>query len=109
MDFDEAGKSLSLEKDEYIELVEFFFPAAEIDINKLMTANEKGDTELASDAAHSLKGAAGNLGFMELSDLARSIEERARNAQVTGLSLKIKELKDKIAIIEEAFEKHKNS
>jgi HPt (histidine-containing phosphotransfer) domain-containing protein len=79
------GESLGLEEDEFIEIVELFLETAIDDIHKLEEALTTGNCEAAADAAHSLKGASGNLGFMAISDLSATIENQARNACMDSL------------------------
>jgi HPt (histidine-containing phosphotransfer) domain-containing protein len=63
--------------EEFSGILKVFIETAGSDIAKIRTAVEKGDALAVGDAAHSLKGAAGNLGFTELSELARDAEIHA--------------------------------
>lgn len=63
--------------EEFSGILKVFIETAGIDIQKIRTAVGKGDAFAAGEAAHSLKGAAGNLGFMEMSELARAAEIQA--------------------------------
>lgn len=73
---------LELKEDEYIELVHLFVLTSRSDINKLQSAINSNDTEKVSMIAHSLKGAAVNLGLEEFFELAKIIEEKARDGQL---------------------------
>jgi len=55
MDFKELGENLGLEEDEYMELVELLVDTGKVDVQKLKTAIEQGDSDEAGNAAHSLK------------------------------------------------------
>ncbi|MBU1169920.1 MAG: Hpt domain-containing protein [Proteobacteria bacterium] len=92
MNFKALGESLGLEEDEFIEIVEIFVETAVSDIKKLECALPSNDFAAVSDAAHSLKGSAGNLGFMDISRLSATIEDKARKNNITGLAPAIIEL-----------------
>lgn len=96
MDFAELAKKLGLEEGEYTELVELFIDTGLSDLEKLKSAIDAGDTEQAARAAHSFKGAAGNLGFMDLHDVAKEIVEKARNNSLEGASESITLLRKKM-------------
>lgn len=96
MDFKKLGADLGLDEEEFYELVELFVSTAFSDIEQLQTAYHNQDTALASEAAHSLRGAAGNLGFMEFSEVVRQAEENARNNRLDGLNEVIEDLTEKL-------------
>jgi len=85
MDFEEMGARLGLDKEEFMELVNIFVASAEEDIQKLNDALGVNDSKAASEAAHSLKGSSGNLGFLKIADLAAKIEQNARKSELTDL------------------------
>ena len=78
MDFKKYGETLGLDEDEFTELVELFLDTCVDDLKKLDAAVSVVNADEVAKAAHSMKGAAGNLGFLELSDIARSIEINAQ-------------------------------
>lgn len=100
MNFKVLGESLGLEEDEFIEIVELFLETALDDVHKLEEALAAGDCAAAADAAHSLKGSSGNLGFMEISDLSATIENQTRNACMDSLPSAIPTLGAMIADIQ---------
>lgn len=77
MDVKELADELGLEKDEYLELVELFVEKSITDLDELQSAVGAENAEKAASAAHSIKGAAGNLGFMALYEEAKKIEAQA--------------------------------
>ncbi|MBF0120490.1 MAG: Hpt domain-containing protein [Desulfobacterales bacterium] len=97
--FKELAENLGLDEDEFRELAVLIVDTAAGDIERLEEAAQKGDATLASEASHSLKGAAGNLGFMELSDIARQIEEKARKKSIEGISEGIALIKEQVNLI----------
>ncbi|SCY70616.1 Hpt domain-containing protein [Desulfoluna spongiiphila] len=78
MDLKAIGEDLGLEESEFLEIVELFLETAETDITRLKEAIARGDMQTLTEAAHSLKGSAGNLGFTEIYRLSKDIETAAR-------------------------------
>lgn len=89
MDLKALGESLGLDQDEFLEIVEIFLESAASDIKKLEDAIIAKNSEALSEAAHSLKGSAGNLGFTEISKISASIENQARKDNITDLASSI--------------------
>ena len=96
MNIKELAENLGLEEDEYLELLELFIDVGMADIEKLRSAIEEGNAEEAAQAAHSLKGASGNLGLMEIYDVALKSEEEARNNSLNGLAESVQTLKGQL-------------
>jgi len=96
MNIKELAENLGLEEDEYLELLELFIDVGMADIEKLRSAIEEGNAEEAAQAAHSLKGASGNLGLMEIYDVALKSEEEARNNSLNGLDESVQTLKGQL-------------
>lgn len=94
MDFKELGENLGLEEDEFMELVELLVDTGKVDVQKLRTAIEQGNADEARNAAHSLKGASGNLGFTDIFETARQCEEAARNNLMDDLPPLVKKIED---------------
>lgn len=103
MDVKELAEELGLEKDEYLELVELFVEKSMTDLDELQSAVGAGDAENAASAAHSIKGAAGNLGFMALYEEAKKIEAQALvgslDAAIESIQTLRKDLEEITALI----------
>lgn len=82
MNFKELSKNLGLEEQEYIELFELFVETGMEDLNELWVAIDMSSAEKAARIAHSLKGAALNLGLNEFRELAETIGQTARAGQM---------------------------
>ena len=93
------AKNLGLEEDEFLELVELFVETGISDLDKLQSAIVEGNADKAANAAHSLRGAAINLGLVELSEIARKIEEDARNDRLETIAEAAQALQGKLDII----------
>jgi len=63
-------------------LIELFLDTSTSDLNHLQSAVEKGEGLNAVKAAHSIKGAAANLGMAEIYELAKKIETEAHGNQL---------------------------
>ena len=101
MDFTALAEKLGLEQDEFIELVELFVETGKPQIVELRNAVEGQDGEGIRRIAHSIKGASGNLGLMEISQEARIIEEQSlsKNYKAAGDSVvKMEELMEALSV-----------
>jgi len=92
MDIKTAADGLGLDEDEFIEIVELFIDTARADIDKLQEGFENGDAEKAGNAAHSLKGASGTLGFMDIAEIAKKAEEDAKKNDLEKLTASVSKL-----------------
>ena len=85
MELNKMAENLGLEQEELNEIFEIYMEATTTDLKELISAINSGDAEKAHERAHSIKGASGNLGLEELFDLAKKIDEQARNNSLSGL------------------------
>ncbi len=95
MNFSELAENIGLEEDEFVELVELFVETSTSHLERLQSAIDKGNTQQAVEAAHYVKGAAGNLGFTGIYDLSKAIEEKARQNIFEGASEALKTIRDR--------------
>jgi len=79
MDLNKLADNLGLEKDEYLELIDLFIETSKADMARVGSAIREDNSDEAANALHSIKGAAGNLGLMEIFDLAKQGETTARD------------------------------
>lgn len=105
MNIKELAENLGLEEDEYLELLELFIDTGMAEIKKFRSALEEGNAEGAAQAAHSLKGASGNLGLMEIYDVALKCEEEARNNTLDGIADSVQTLKEQLDALAETARK----
>jgi HPt (histidine-containing phosphotransfer) domain-containing protein len=94
MDLEELAGDIGMGENEYWELIELFVETGLSDFDKLNSAVLAGDAYQAASAAHSLKGAAGNLGLVELAEIAKGIEEKALDDRLEGIAESVQLLKD---------------
>ena len=82
MNFKKMSKILGLEEDEYLELVELFVETSKSELKDLQSAINNKNMEMIAGFAHSLKGAAMNLGLDDFIVLAKTIEKTARDGEL---------------------------
>ena len=85
--------------EEFSGILDVFIDTAKIDIDKIRAAVKAEDGFSAGKAAHSLKGAAGNLGFTKLSEMARAVEIDAENNQLEKIKSALPLLADELEYI----------
>ena len=105
MDFKKLGENLGLEEKEYLEFVDLLVETCKADLQKLKTAVEQGNSDDAGNAAHSMKGASGNLGIMDLFEVAGQCEKAARDHRTNELPPLIKRIEEMLLALSEAIRK----
>jgi len=78
MNFEQMADNLMLDLEDFKDLVRFFLKVTNEDLARLENAYRSSDFAGASAAAHSIKGAAANLGFQDVADVAATIEHTTR-------------------------------
>jgi|YelNatPaOPRAMG01_1025707.scaffolds.fasta_scaffold07545_3 HPt (histidine-containing phosphotransfer) domain-containing protein len=102
MDVENAARNLGIGRDELLEVLELFLEISWEDFLALKEALETGDQPRAAAAAHSLKGAALNLGLQELADLARTLELAAKDGVLLGAEGQLEALREKLCDLAQA-------
>jgi HPt (histidine-containing phosphotransfer) domain-containing protein len=103
MNLKQLALELGLEQEEFSELLTLFIETSESDLLKIQEGINNGETDQVADAAHSIKGASANLGFMDISSDAKSIEQAAHNNHLEDLIENIKKIRERLALISEAL------
>ena len=86
MNINALAEAIGLDEEDYRELVELFLETGKADFDQLKAALAEGNAETVSRKAHTLCGAAGNLGIMDVYEAAKRIELTALDHQLDGLS-----------------------
>lgn len=86
MNFKELGGKIGLDEDEYRELVELLLDSGRADSDRLKTAFDTGDARQVARCAHTISGAAGNMGIMNVHEVAKRIELAAVEDQLDSVS-----------------------
>ena len=103
MNFKELAENLGLEEDEFQEIVELFLETSNADLNTLRSAIDREDTQQAVEVAHSIKGASGNLGFMAIYEVAKNVEMKAREKDLSGANEAVENIKKEVDRIAQAL------
>ena len=77
MNFEDLAIQLEMEKQEFLEMIGLFLRTSATDLADLHSALKKKEGLEAARAAHSIKGAAVNLGLTEVYELAKAVEMEA--------------------------------
>jgi HPt (histidine-containing phosphotransfer) domain-containing protein len=96
MDFEKLAENLGLEEDEYLELVKLLIETSRADLGRIEVSIREENSDEAANRLHSIKGAGGNLGLMEIYDLARQGEQVARNNDLDQLPDIVQGLKTRL-------------
>lgn len=106
MDFDALASRLGIDTEDFIELTELFITTTEADMDKIRQAMAADNPADAAAAAHSIKGAAGNLGFEAMAELAQKMEFQGKDGDLTlfgsdmdDMGRMMQDLKDRFAEI----------
>ncbi len=103
MDFKALASNLGIDDDDFIELAELLVTTSNDDLKKVEQGLANNDPEQVAAASHSIKGAAGNMGFEDISAMAAEMEQSGRKGSLDGLEAKIALIKKELATISEAI------
>lgn len=98
MDFHNIESFIGVDTHEAGELGRLLAKTLASDLEKIRRGIRDNDVESIAFVAHSIKGAAGNLGFERLSEPAAVMENRARAGRLDGLGELLLEMQ---ALLEE--------
>ncbi|RJQ65006.1 MAG: Hpt domain-containing protein [Desulfobacteraceae bacterium] len=90
-----AGK-LGLDEAEFMEVLTLFVQVSESDLQNMESGLRKGNARQVAESAHSIKGAAMNLGIAEISDAASAIETKARRNEVEQAPAAVRLIKEQL-------------
>lgn len=96
MDYKYLADQLDLDESEFLELVALFVDTTRTDLEKIHQGVSSGDFSRAAAAAHSIKGAAGNLGFTHMADLAEKMECAANSGSFDNFDTYITDLEIRV-------------
>jgi HPt (histidine-containing phosphotransfer) domain-containing protein len=86
MDIKQIASRLGLEEDVIYDVLELFIQTAPADLMKMISGYNKQDMVQVREAAHSLKGSTGTLGFMDISNHAQLIIKQSRENNIEDLT-----------------------
>ncbi len=77
MNLGKMAEALEMKRSEFLEMIGLFLETSASDLHQLQSALASGESATAARAAHSIKGAALNLGLTQIYELAGEIEAEA--------------------------------
>ncbi len=92
MDFEGPASRLGIDKEDFLELVDLFITTTQKDLGQIRRGMEDNAPSEAAAAAHSIKGAAGNLGFEDMARVAQKMEFRGKEGSLEGVDVWIAEM-----------------
>ena len=96
MDISDMARKLGLEEEELFPVMELFVETTISDLDRLRTGLQLQDMGAVMEAAHSIKGASGNLGLMLISEAAKGVESKARDNSLEGASAAVEMISEEI-------------
>lgn len=99
MDFKDLASNLGVDEDDFIALADLFIATTRADMDKIKKSVLDNNPADAAAASHSIKGAAGNLGFKDIFTLAREMEMQAKEGILDGFAANIRDLETMVDTI----------
>lgn len=96
MDFKHLASKIGLDEEEFMELVELFITTTLSDLDKIKQGVSTNHPEDAEAAAHSIKGAAGNMGFDDMFALAKEMESQAKAGNLENFDAHVLDLETRV-------------
>ena len=103
MKLKELAENLGMAADEFLELIGLFLETSASDLNQWQSGIDEGDGKKVMIAAHSIKGAAVNLGLVEIYEVAKKTEMEARENNLKGATVAARAIREKMDQIAEDF------
>ncbi|MEH0019823.1 MAG: Hpt domain-containing protein [Desulfobacter sp.] len=101
MDFEDLASRLGIDNEDFRELVELFIATTQSDMEKIRQALADRNPADAGAAAHSIKGAAGNLGFEDMAKLAETMESQGKDGSLNGFDAYTSEMDGYVTRLQE--------
>ena len=93
--------NLEMEEEEFLGLMKLFLETSVSDLTVLQSAHQRREAPKVAMAAHSIKGAAVNLGLTEIVELAWAIESDARGNRLHRTQEWVQRLRERLDQIAE--------
>lgn len=103
MDFKALASNLDFDEEDFKELVEIFVETSFSDLGKINLGLKENNATSIAQAAHSIKGASGSLGFQSIATRAQDIEMIAKEGYINNLEEKINSITEELKEIENAI------
>ena len=94
MNFKQLADNIGFGEEDFLELVELFLETGLADLDEMDEALRQKDPRKVMMAAHSLKGAAVNLGFTEIYEVAKVVEKDADAGRINGAEARVADMRN---------------
>lgn len=101
MDIKAMAANLEMEYGEFVELLGLYVEKSSSAIERLEYSVKSGNLQEVVEASHSIKGSSGNLGFMDMYEIAKEIEMNGRENNL--------DLDKNICVLKSVFDTLKNT
>jgi HPt (histidine-containing phosphotransfer) domain-containing protein len=98
------AERLGFEPDEFSELADLFVETETGELAEMKAAVASGDADAAAKKAHSLKGAAGNLGFTKIHELAQTLDQLTREKKLEEASVLIQQIEEQLDLLKQLLD-----
>ena len=95
MELTKMAENLGLDTECILELLKLYIETTSKDLENAQTAIQKSDLQQVHLSMHSIKGASGNLGFSDLFEIAKAIDDRAIRNALDNLDPLIRDFRSK--------------
>jgi len=96
MDYKTLASNLGIDEDDFRELVELFVTVTLAELDKIRQGVASGSPKDVVAASHSIKGAAGNLGFESMAELANKMEIQAHKGSLGNFNTYISDFETQV-------------
>lgn len=103
----QMAENVGLEEDEYVSLLELFVETSTVYVNELREAIRKGDSRSVYETTHTIRGAAENLYIPKMSEIAKTLELRARQNILEGAQEVVEHLTKELAYLRDIVHEDK--
>lgn len=100
MNFEDLASRLGLDGEDFKELAALYVTTTRSDMDKIQQAMAEGNPADGAAAAHSIKGAAANLGFEDMAELAKVMESRGKDGSLEGFGDYMDQMEQQLADVE---------
>jgi HPt (histidine-containing phosphotransfer) domain-containing protein len=100
MDFKQLASEIGIDDEDFMELVALFITTTLSDLAKIKQGVSENRPEDAAAASHSIKGAAGNMGFGEMFALTKKMEFQAKEGNLENFDAYIIDLETQVKGLE---------
>jgi len=101
MDVKALSENIGIDEETYLEILAMFYEKSLEDMEAIDAALADGKPDGAVMGAHSIKGAAANLGIEDISEMAKEIEIKARSGILTEIPVLLPPLREKVRLVKE--------